>query len=183
MKRTVHIFLSAMTILSLLLLIGSVILWVRSYTVQDLLLWRRADGARYTQTAPGFVVLAEETASLAGWKADAYGLKYSHEPANHISSVPVRMLTLSVGPRDTWTHRHWAGFAFWRWQSADKMYSKTMILVPIWSVAAVTSLLPLGRLVQGLFCRGRRRSGLCPTCGYDVRATPARCPECGTPAA
>ena len=41
------------------------------------------------------------------------------------------------------------------------------------------SLLPATRLLK--FHGARRRShGLCPQCGYDLRATSDRCPECGT---
>jgi hypothetical protein len=40
-----------------------------------------------------------------------------------------------------------------------------------------TGLPPAGWLLS----RRQRGMGRCPTCGYDLRASTERCPECGTP--
>jgi hypothetical protein len=52
-----------------------------------------------------------------------------------------------------------------------------------WLVALLLAILPVAWLVLR---RRRRRpyaAGLCPHCGYDLRASPGRCPECGAAAA
>jgi hypothetical protein len=63
----------------------------------------------------------------------------------------------------------------WRW-----------LRVPSWFLVALTAAMPARWLVRRRSARLRRRraaAGLCTSCGYDIRATPGHCPECGhTPA-
>lgn len=57
------------------------------------------------------------------------------------------------------------------------------VRVPHWFVMLLTgppALLYLRRL-GALRRRHRIRRGLCGRCGYDLRATGGRCPECGEP--
>jgi outer membrane protein assembly factor BamB len=57
--------------------------------------------------------------------------------------------------------------------------AESSITVPHWFLIATLSVAPLA-WATGLW-RDRKRypKGHCPTCGYDLRASPQRCPECG----
>jgi hypothetical protein len=56
------------------------------------------------------------------------------------------------------------------------------VMFPHWAAAAALGIPPLGLLrplVAHARTRRRARRGLCRACGYDLRATPDQCPECG----
>ena len=62
-------------------------------------------------------------------------------------------------------------------------YDTGTVEVPYWMLATVFVILPALWTVR--FVRHRRReswrsANRCLTCGYDLRATPERCPECGS---
>lgn len=52
---------------------------------------------------------------------------------------------------------------------------------PCWFLTLAFASMPFGWAVLRLRRRRRARLGQCATCGYDLRASTDRCPECGTP--
>jgi hypothetical protein len=55
------------------------------------------------------------------------------------------------------------------------------VMVPHWLAAICFAIVAAYWFLNSRSRRNRRRKlGLCVRCGYDLRATPDRCPECGT---
>jgi len=60
------------------------------------------------------------------------------------------------------------------------VYDAAAVAVPDWMVAGLAAALPALWAIQTLQRRKRVRENHCLNCGYDLRATPDRCPECGS---
>jgi hypothetical protein len=66
-------------------------------------------------------------------------------------------------------------------QVATFEFEQAGFTVPLWPVVLLLPM-PLAVKMLSLARRSARaRNGSCAICGYDLRATPSRCPECGTP--
>jgi len=94
---------------------------------------------------------------------------------------------VALGTRNVYFWRPWHALP-WQCQisiphgSAGDVSSSVAIdryVVAYWFVILIVALVPLLQFIRALRVRSRMRSGLCPACGYDLRATPDRCPECG----
>lgn len=58
---------------------------------------------------------------------------------------------------------------------------KPIRMSALFGAAVVLSLYPMLYFFRGSPRQRRRRKGLCVVCGYDLRGSGERCPECGNP--
>ncbi len=142
MKRIGRYILNGFTVLSLLLCMATVVLWVRSYWVCDVIVRRIGRGTNGVWLVKGNILWQD-------YWFDRLGV--SGQRGWHLKSVSVQQA---------------GGFG-----GNNPFFHPTS--VPLW--------LPLFLMVQPLWL-GKRKSfpDHCASCGYDLRATPDRCPECGT---
>jgi hypothetical protein len=71
------------------------------------------------------------------------------------------------------------GYGFVKQTVRVSPWTVSLIGVPFWFIELL-GVIPLGIGLRQLLAAQRRgRTGFCARCGYDLRATPSRCPECG----
>jgi hypothetical protein len=89
-----------------------------------------------------------------------------------------------VGRLIQWNSRNVDGSLIYRSNDDDfpGVYRLWSLKIALWPLATVFGLVGMGVSIRWRLLRRWRGKGLCLTCGYDLRASPTRCPECGTPA-
>ena len=155
--------LNILTALSLLLCVAVAALWVRSYWRVHGVAFEGAAGTRGAVSRGGALYFIREPPGVgvppAGWV-------WLSGPVAGAPTMPAGV----TGP-----------LGFGDFEPAGAMGPR-IVAVPWWCVAVLGLALAGWRVGQPR--RGRdRAAGVCSHCGYDLRATPDRCPECGTEAA
>lgn len=177
-----------LTIVSLLCFLGVATLWVRSRWFDELMIlqWGRHSGDRWRfvqaslgSTAGSFIASME----IQNTTDPQYLRFYRKMPVGPTVLFRSRDRTGWAASTSGGRSRWWNRLGFYHASStsgAPLVVFEHWVGMPHWLFLPILSVMPL-RWLRGAWKRGRRRrAGLCLRCGYDLRASPERCPECGT---
>jgi len=152
----------------LLLAVTVVNLWIRSYLVAD-----RFRVAVDTRLVGGAVEIFSSRGSLGlslEFRFDQEDRRTSLFRFFHSSGLPHE----PSGARTKWTAAGWLRFV------CVPNANGIVLRVPHWFILLLSVLMFTRGFRRNRLLRHRRRRGLCLTCGYDLRGSTERCPECGT---
>jgi hypothetical protein len=167
MKRRLVNLLAA---LSLVMFVATAALWIRSLWVSDQWMLVSHDGDTPQHR---FSLLVHSGQFSASWaRTDLRPLHSYPDPGplvHETARPPVPFWWRFDANTSTFLSRR--GFL-----CIDQSVS-----APAWAVVlAFATVAVIAARPWSLIRQRRIQRGLCPTCGYDLRATPERCPECGT---
>jgi hypothetical protein len=118
----------------------------------------------------------DEAVDLGGISFGSFNI--AAEPMGLREAVAVEAKAGTWWPERPYSYGWFHGFGYCI-RTGHPVKALRMFWIPHWFAAVPFAILPAVRLHGMLRARRVRRDGLCPRCGYDLRATPARCPECG----
>ncbi len=143
--------------------------------IRDKMIGISKGGIRFTYRRRDWHVLNGRWFRSHGWEPDDWSTDRGHYPYyNGMYYVPdTRFNELrGLGFQVVWPAGPDANGDL----DDEKPYSLTL---PLPLIALLTAISPWRRARRWLKKRRGAKLGLCPGCGYDLRATPDRCPECG----
>jgi hypothetical protein len=172
---------AASTIISLVSLMLCVMVcafWVRSAKVHDELHFTRGKGTYYISTRIGGATFAYMRDEFRFWKQSGAVNDFEWSIDSTLTNSPVAtngwMTVYDLLQRTEWLH-----FSF-RLQNVPSLFTAWRVIeLPDWFAAAAFAAMPLIQVRRVLRRSRRIDTQLCVACGYDLRATPDRCPECG----
>ena len=165
--------------------------WIRSY-------WQ-LDEVQYSV----LVLRPKPQQSLRQYFIGSYsGTVYCHWSfTDHSDSAPFDQIVAPLDRIATWRMNHgrpldtsydnlpspkpnwwYLGFGYDTGGMKSEHYSFCQVVVPYWFITCVcssTALYPIMIRRKRIRAARRETAGLCPACGYDLRASPTVCPECG----
>ena len=159
MRRLPRILLTAATAVSLGLSVATVALWVRSHWRWDYAWYQDALRCSAVHSKGGQVAFAT----------------IPYEPPEAFGPLPQLVgasVTREAG--ESWSDSR-SGFDWWL-PTGTRGFTCHLV-APHWFVTLVLGAAPVAAAARAVLRRRRVAPGRCPTCGYDLRAPPDRCPE------
>ncbi len=185
--------------------VGIAVIWGRSASIADFVRYSTSNGTVWEIEAKnGKLFLSwEDTsdepspAALDHWSHKIPEVEYISITGPISMDAPTQRYQERVWRTPPWTAPSFLGFSFQndprtatfpglplaksraslKWLFPNSCWVR--FGMPLWVFAAL-GLAPLAWWGVSWLRRKHAKTGLCTNCGYDLRATPNRCPECGT---
>jgi hypothetical protein len=162
---------NVLTAVSLVMCVTTVALWVRSYWIADYFYWFELPPSqpKCLESNLGKLGIYSSLSALPGDARMGFFHRTSVPAATHFGA----------------TVQTFAGFGKMDISGSLAFLPFSLppthgIIMPHFAMAGLFGVMPAIWCWRCAIRQHRGRLGLCPRCGYDLRATPERCPECGS---
>ena len=187
--RNVLRYLNRPTTLRIALAVGGTLVlaaWCRSYFRADSLMlpvWHEfpADGRDPVGHTTEFLSAVGKTELFHVTFRDR---RYAYQTGHFFYHQPTRLQRVIVhypGGINTMKYVNFLGCALaYGTDLGDRCETRFQLIAPYWAIVALLWIWPTFAVIQRYRSGKLRRPGFCSKCGYDLRGTPDRCPECGS---